>query len=97
MGMETGSSFSLEGPLSRHLVPRRELLVAGRRYRIWLRIASIAQGKVCVWVGGNRTGFFATPGEHIEEIVAGSGQAVAVQGINAAALIDGVAVREMRG
>jgi hypothetical protein len=97
MGMETGSRFALNGPLSRHLVPRRELLVAGRRYRVWLRIASIAQGKVCVWVGGNRTGFFATPGEHVEEVAAGSEQAVAVQGINAAAVIEAVAVKELRG
>ena len=95
--MESASAFALDGMLSRHIVPRRELLVAGRRYRVWLRIASIDRGKVCVWVGGNRTGFFAAPGDHIEEIAAGSEQAVAVQGLNAVAKIDGIAVKEIPG
>jgi hypothetical protein len=95
--MEAASRIALKGLLPRHVVPRRELLVAGRRYRVWLRIVSIEQGRVCVWVGGNRTAFFDSPGEHIEEVAAGGEQAVAVQGVNATAMIDGIALKEVRG
>ena len=87
--------FALSGPLSREMIPRRELLVEGRRYRVWLRIAEIAQGSVCVWVGGNRTAFFTTPGDHSDEVVAGERQDVTVQGLNAIATIHGVAIREV--
>ena len=89
--------FTLAGPLSRRSLAHPELLVEGRRYRVWLRIGEIAQGSVCVWVGGNRTSFFATPGEHVEEIAAGETQDVAVQGLNAVARIEGVAVKAIGG
>ena len=85
----------LRGPLSRRSIPRRTPLVEGRRYRVWLDIAALEQGSVCVWVGGNRTAFFATPGEQIEEIAAGEGQEIMVQGLNAIATVKGVAVKEV--
>jgi hypothetical protein len=86
--------FSLSGPLSRQMIARREPLVEGRRYRVWLNIAELSQGRVCVWIGGNRTGFFAAAGEHIAEIAAGERQDVMVQGLDAVATIAGVAVKE---
>ena len=86
--------FTLSGPLSRQLIPHRQPLVEGRRYRIWLNIADLRQGRVCVWVGGNRTDFFAAPGEHITEIAAGERQDVMIQGLDAVATIAGVAVKE---
>ena len=86
----------LSGPLSRHTVATKpERLVEGRRYRVWLRIAELSQGAVCVWVGGNRTAFFTAAGEHVAEIVAGERQDVMVQGLDALATIDGVAVRQL--
>ena len=88
--------FELSGPLSRRPVARDAPLVEGRRYRVWLRIAEIRQGAVCVWVGGNRTSFFAAAGDHAEEVAAGELQEVAVQGLNAIATIAGVAVSEIR-
>jgi hypothetical protein len=92
--MAEGLRFELRGLLPRAQVPQREPLVEGRRYRVWLRIGAIEQGSVCVWVGGNRTAFFTTAGEHVEEVVAGDGQEVIVQGVNAVASIAGVAVKE---
>jgi hypothetical protein len=89
--------FRLSGPLSRQPIAHPELLAEGRRYRVWLRIGEIAQGSVCVWVGGNRTSFFATPGEHVEEIAAGETQEVTVQGLNALARVEGVAVKAIGG
>ena len=86
--------ITLSGPLSRQPIAPREPLVEGRRYRVWLRIAELSQGSVCVWVGGNRTAFFAAAGEHVAEIVAGERPDVMVQGLNAVATIVGVAVRE---
>ena len=86
--------FTLSGPLSRRQIHRPTPLVEGRRYRVWLNIAELSRGSVCVWVGGNRTPFFATPGEHIAEIAAGERQDVMVQGLDAVATIAGVAVRE---
>jgi hypothetical protein len=88
--------FELSGPLSRRPVARDAALVEGRRYRVWLRIAEISQGSVCVWVGGNRTAFFAAAGDHVEEVVAGERQEVAVQGLNAIATIAGVTVADTR-
>jgi hypothetical protein len=85
--------FELSGPLSRHRVASPEPLVEGRRYRVWLRIAAISQGSVCVWVGGHRSSFFTSAGDHVEEVVAGEGQGVMVQGLDAVATIDGVAVK----
>jgi hypothetical protein len=92
--MADGVKFQLRGLLSRAQVPQREPLVAGRRYRVWLHIGALEQGSVCVWVGGNRTAFFTSAGEHVEEVVAGDGQDVIVQGVNAVASIAGVAVKE---
>ena len=89
------ASFSLAGPLSRQPIERSSALDEGRRYRVWLRIGEISQGSVCVWVGGNRTSFFTQPGEHIEEVYAGETQDVMVQGLNAVARIEGVAVKEV--
>ena len=89
--------FRLSGPLSRRTLVHPELLVEGRRYRVWLRIGEIAQGSVCVWVGGNRTAFFTTPGEHVEEIAAGETQDVTVQGLNAVATIEGIAIKPIGG
>ena len=89
-------AFELKGALSRRPVARDEPLVEGRRYRVWLRIAEISQGAVCVWVGGNRTAFFAAAGDHVAEVVAGDRPEVAVQGLNAIATIAGVTVGEAR-
>ncbi len=89
----TDMPFTLSGPLSRQVIPCREPLVEGRRYRVWLSLAELGQGSVCVWVGGNRTDFFAAAGEHVVEIVAGERQEVMVQGLNAQAVVDGVAVK----
>lgn len=86
--------FELRGLLSRAQVPQREPLIEGRRYRVWLNIEALEQGSVCVWVGGNRTAFFTSAGEHVEEVVAGDGREVIVQGVNAVAAIAGVAVTE---
>ena len=93
--MAEGVKFELRGPLSRHQLTLRAPLAEGRRYRVWLRIAAIEQGSVCVWVGGNRTDFFTSAGEHIEEVAAGDGSEIMVQGVNAVATIDGVAVKEL--
>lgn len=87
--------IKLSGPLSRQIVAKHEPLVEGRRYRVWLRIVELSRGAVCVWVGGNRTAFFGTAGEHVAEIVAGERQDVMVQGLDAVATIDGVAVRQV--
>ena len=83
----------LSGPLSRQTVSNPEPLVEGRLYRVWVRIIELSQGAVCVWVGGNRTAFFSAAGEHVETIAAGERQDVMVQGLDAVATIDGVAVR----
>jgi hypothetical protein len=91
--MNAPPKFELAGPLSRHPVVGHDPLIEGRRYRVWLRIAAISQGSVCVWVGGNRSSFFTSPGEHVEEVVAGERQDVMVQGLDAVATIDGVAVK----
>jgi hypothetical protein len=87
----------LEGPLSRRTIAKHEQLVEGRRYRVWLRIAELRKGTVCVWVGGNRTAFFAAPGDHVVEIAAGDRHDVMVQGLDAVATIDGVAVTQVTG
>ena len=87
-------SFTLSGPISRRAIPREPPVIEGRRYRVWLRIAEISQGSICVWVGGNRTQFFTTAGEHIQPIVAGERMEVAVQGLNAKATIDAVRISE---
>lgn len=89
-------SFSLSGPISRRTIAREQPVIEGRRYRVWLRIGEISRGSVCVWVGGNRTGFFTTAGEHIQPIVAGERMEIAVQGLNAEARIDGVRISESR-
>ena len=93
--MDGNATFELRGPLSRHQLTQDAPLVEGRRYRVWLRIATIAQGSVCVWVGGNRTDFFTAAGDHVAELVAGDGPFVTVQGLNAVAAVDGVAVKEL--
>jgi hypothetical protein len=92
--MSDAAKFTLNGPISRQPVPRAEPLVEGRRYRVWLRIGEISQGSVCVWVGGNRTDFFSHAGEHSQQVVAGERPDVAVQGLNAVATIEGVAVSD---
>ena len=89
--------YSLSGLMSRRLLTRRPPLTEGRRYRVWLRIREISQGKVCVWVGGKRGSFFRSAGEHIEEVAAGEEQEVFLQGLNALAYIDGLAVKEVPG
>jgi hypothetical protein len=89
--------FALTGMMSRQIIPREVPLREGRRYRVWLRIREISQGRVCVWVGGNRGGFFTTAGEHIEEVAAGERQDVMVQGLDAVAVVDGLAVKEVAG
>lgn len=89
--------FALSGMMSRQLIAREEPLREGRRYRVWLRIREISQGRVCVWLGGNRGGFFTTPGEHIEEVTAGERQDVMVQGLDAVAVVDGLAIKEVPG
>lgn len=61
--MGEAPAFELEGALSGRRVARDEPLVEGRRYCVWLRIAEISQGAVCVWVGGNRTVAGVTVGE----------------------------------
>ena len=86
--------FTLDGAISRRAIPRDPPVIAGRRYRVWLRIAEISQGSVCVWVGGNRTEFFRTAGEHIQPVVAGDRMEVAVQGLNARARIEGVRISD---
>ena len=91
--MDAPPKFELAGPLSRHTVASLEPLIEGRRYRVWLRIAAISQGSVCVWVGGNRSSFFTGPGDHVEEVVAGERQDIMVLGLAAVATIDGVAVK----
>ena len=92
--MSIAPTFELSGALSRQPVPIQEPLIEGRRYRVWLCIASISQGSVCVWVGGNRTPFFTAAGDHVAEVVAGEGPDVTLQGLNAVATVSGVAVRE---
>jgi hypothetical protein len=92
--MSAEQSFTLTGPFSRRAIARAQPLVEGGRYRVWLRIGEISQGSVCVWVGGNRTAFFTTAGEHSQPIVAGDRPDIAVQGLNAVARIDGVAVSD---
>jgi hypothetical protein len=87
-------SFTLTGPISRRAIPRDPPVIEGRRYRVWLRVAEISQGSVCVWVGGNRTDFFSTAGEHIQQVIAGERMEVAVQGINAKATIGGVRISD---
>ena len=87
-------SFWLSGPISRRTIRRDPPVVEGRRYRVWLRIAEITQGSVCVWVGGNRTALFTTAGEHIQPVIAGERMEVAVQGLNARARIEGVGISE---
>ena len=87
-------SFTLSGPISRRQIPRDPPVIDGRRYRVWLRIAEISHGAVCVWVGGNRTEFFSTAGEHIQPVIAGERMEVAVQGLNAKATIAGVRISE---
>jgi hypothetical protein len=87
-------SFALSGPVSRRSIPRDPPVIEGRRYRVWLCIAEISQGSVCVWVGGNRTDFFSTAGEHIQQVIAGERMEVAVQGINARATIGGVRISD---
>ncbi len=42
---------------------RDEPLVEGRRYCVWLPIAKISQGAVCVGIGGNRAVAGVTVGE----------------------------------
>ena len=86
--------FTLSGPLSRRQIARDRPLAEGRRYRVWLSIAELDRGSVCVWVGGNRTPFFAAPGEHVAEVEAGERQDVMVQGLDAVATIAGVAIKE---
>jgi len=92
--MSEDTGFTLAGPISRQPIPRTPHLVEGRRYRVWLRIGWISQGSVCVWVGGNRTDFFTTAGEHIQQVVAGERPDAAVQGLNAEARIEGVAISD---
>ena len=87
-------SFVLSGPISRRAIQRDPPVIGGRRYRVWLSIAEISQGSICVWVGGNRTDFFTTPGEHIQPVIAGERMEVAVQGLHAKATIAGVRVSE---
>jgi hypothetical protein len=94
---DAATTFRLNGLLSRRTVALAEPLVEGRRYRVWLRIGELAQGSVCVWVGGNRTAFFTTAGEHVDEVEAGETQEVTVQGLNAVAAIAGVAVKAVAG
>lgn len=86
--------FTLSGPISRRAIPRDPPVIEGRRYRVWLRIGEISQGSVCVWVGGNRTAFFTTAGEHIQPVIAGERMEVAVQGLNAEARIEGVRISD---
>ena len=95
--MSAALPFTLTGMISRQIIPREETLCEGRRYRVWLRIREISQGQVCVWLGGNRGDFFTTAGEHIEEIAAGERQDVMVQGLDAVAVIDGLAIKEVAG
>lgn len=92
--MMSDESFTLSGPISRRTIARENPVIEGRRYRVWLRIAEISQGSVCVWVGGNRTGFFTTAGEHFQPVVAGDRMEIAVQGLNAEALIEGVTISD---
>ena len=87
-------SFTLSGPISRQTIAREPPVIEGRRYRVWLHVGEIGQGSVCVWVGGNRTDFFTTAGEHIQPVIAGDRMEIVVQGLNARARIDGVAIRE---
>ena len=94
--MSESSPFDLSGPLARQVIRRSEPIVEGRRYRVWLRIAAMSQGSVCVWVGGRRTSFFASAGDHVEEVVGGERPDVVVQGLDAIARIDGVAVTDAR-
>ena len=89
--------FALNGMMSRQIIPREEPLREGRRYRVWLRISEISQGRVCVWLGGNRGAFFTTAGEHIEEVASGERQDVMVQGLDAVAVVDGLAIKEVPG
>lgn len=92
--MTDATNFKLSGPISRQPIPRAQPVIEGRRYRVWLRIGEISQGSVCVWVGGNRTDFFTATGDHSQPVIAGDRMEVVVQGLNAVATIEGVAVSE---